>query len=74
MELAIEIIWEALARLPGPLGQTIGVVGGFPLGEWLSRAGLISPPDHGGGGPDGHLAPLLRPPRSGRFHPDPPFP
>jgi hypothetical protein len=43
MELAIEIIREASARLPGSLGQTIGIVGGFILGDAAVRAGLISP-------------------------------
>lgn len=43
MEIAIEIIREASARLPGPLGQTIGIVGGFILGDAAVRAGLISP-------------------------------
>ena len=43
MELSIEIIREASARLPGPLGQTIGIVGGFVLGDAAVRAGLISP-------------------------------
>ena len=43
MELAIEIIREASVRLPGPFGQTIGIVGGFVLGDAAVRAGLISP-------------------------------
>ncbi len=43
MELAIEIIREASVRLPGPFGQTIGIVGGFILGDAAVRAGLISP-------------------------------
>lgn len=43
MEIAIEVIREASARLPGPLGQTIGIVGGFILGDAAVRAGLISP-------------------------------
>jgi hypothetical protein len=43
MEVAIEIIREASARLPGSLGQTIGIVGGFILGDAAVRAGLISP-------------------------------
>lgn len=43
MEIAIEIIREASARLPGSLGQTIGIVGGFILGDAAVRAGLISP-------------------------------
>src|SRR5690606_24885850 len=30
-------------RLPGPFGQTIGIVGGFILGDAAVRAGLISP-------------------------------
>jgi len=43
MELAIEILREASIRLPGPFGQTIGIVGGFILGDTAVRAGLISP-------------------------------
>lgn len=43
MEVAIEVIREASARLPGPLGQTLGIVGGFILGDAAVRAGLISP-------------------------------
>lgn len=43
MELAIEILREASVRLPGPFGQTIGIVGGFILGDTAVRAGLISP-------------------------------
>lgn len=43
MEISIEVIREASARLPGPLGQTIGIVGGFILGDAAVRAGLISP-------------------------------
>lgn len=43
MELAIEILREASVRLPGPFGQTIGIVGGFILGDAAVRAGLISP-------------------------------
>jgi len=43
MEIAIEIIREASIRLPGPLGQTIGIVGGFILGDAAVRAGIISP-------------------------------
>src|SRR5690606_26430517 len=43
MEIAIEIIREASVRLPGPFGQTIGIVGGFILGDAAVRAGLISP-------------------------------
>ncbi|NLC53134.1 MAG: spore germination protein [Firmicutes bacterium] len=43
MELAIEILREASVRVPGPFGQTIGIVGGFILGDTAVRAGLISP-------------------------------
>src|SRR5690606_20985984 len=43
MEIAIEILREASVRLPGPFGQTIGIVGGFILGDTAVRAGLISP-------------------------------
>ena len=39
MEVAIEIIREASARLPGSLGQTIGIVGGFILG--MRRSGPV---------------------------------
>lgn len=43
MEVAIEVLREASIRLPGPFGQTIGIVGGFILGDTAVRAGLISP-------------------------------
>lgn len=43
MEIAIEILREASVRLPGPFSQTIGIVGGFILGDTAVRAGLISP-------------------------------
>ncbi|NLW59066.1 MAG: spore germination protein [Firmicutes bacterium] len=43
MEIAIEILREASVRLPAPFGQTIGIVGGFILGDTAVRAGLISP-------------------------------
>ena len=44
MELAIEILREASVRLPGPFGQTIGIVGGFILGDTAVRAGFL--PNH----------------------------
>ncbi|MGE5654717.1 MAG: spore germination protein, partial [Bacillota bacterium] len=43
MEVAIEILREATVRLPGPFGQTIGIVGGFLVGDAAVRAGLVGP-------------------------------
>lgn len=42
MELAIELIREAGIRLPAPIGQTIGIVGGLVIGDAVVKAGLIS--------------------------------
>lgn len=43
MEVALEILREAGVRLPAPLGQTVGVVGGIVIGDAAIRAGLIGP-------------------------------
>ncbi len=43
MEIAIEIFREAGLRLPKPVGQTIGIVGGIVIGEAAVTANLISP-------------------------------
>ncbi|MEX2462598.1 MAG: spore germination protein [Paenibacillaceae bacterium] len=43
MELAIEIFREAGMRLPKPVGQTIGIVGGIVIGDAAVRANLVSP-------------------------------
>lgn len=43
MEVALEILREAGLRLPKPIGQTIGIVGGLVIGEAAVRAGIISP-------------------------------
>lgn len=43
LEVSIEILREAAIRLPGALGATIGIVGGFILGDAAVTAGLISP-------------------------------
>ncbi|MFO7247554.1 MAG: spore germination protein [Bacillota bacterium] len=43
MEVMIEILREASVRLPGPIGPTIGIVGGLVIGESAVRAGLVSP-------------------------------
>ncbi|MDV2683231.1 spore germination protein [Alkalihalophilus lindianensis] len=42
MELTIELIREAGVRLPSPIGQTIGIVGGLVIGDAIVTAGLVS--------------------------------
>jgi spore germination protein KA len=42
MELTIELIREAGIRLPSPVGQTIGIVGGLVIGDAVVKAGFIS--------------------------------
>ena len=43
MELAFETIREAGIRMPGPLGGTIGIVGGLIVGQAAVEANLVSP-------------------------------
>lgn len=43
MELALELLREAGIRLPGPIGQTIGIVGGLIIGQAAVQAGIVSP-------------------------------
>ncbi|PWW29651.1 spore germination protein [Cytobacillus oceanisediminis] len=43
MEVTIEILREAGVRLPKPIGQTVGIVGGLVIGEAAVTAGLVSP-------------------------------
>ncbi len=43
MELAFELLREAGIRLPGPIGSTIGIVGGLIIGQAAVEAGLVSP-------------------------------
>ncbi len=43
MEIMVEILREASVRLPGPIGQTIGIIGGLILGDASVRAGIVSP-------------------------------
>jgi len=43
MELTIELLRESGARLPKPIGQTIGIVGGIVLGDAAIRAGITGP-------------------------------
>ncbi|RWZ55309.1 spore germination protein [Halobacillus fulvus] len=42
MVVIIELIREAGIRLPQPIGQTIGIVGGLVIGDAVVRAGLVS--------------------------------
>jgi len=43
MELSLELLREAGIRLPGPIGQTVGIVGGLIIGEAAVNAGIVSP-------------------------------
>jgi spore germination protein len=43
MELSFELIREAGVRMPGPLGGTIGIVGGLIIGDAAVSANLVSP-------------------------------
>ncbi|WP_458414842.1 spore germination protein [Schinkia sp. CFF1] len=43
MELMIEIFREAGIRLPKPLGQTVGIVGGIVIGDAAVQANIVSP-------------------------------
>ena len=42
MEITIELLREAGARLPNKIGQTIGIVGGIVIGQAAVQAGLTS--------------------------------
>lgn len=42
MESALELLREAGVRLPGPIGQTLGIVGGLIIGEAAVSASLVS--------------------------------
>ncbi|MEV3228867.1 spore germination protein, partial [Paenibacillus larvae] len=42
MELVLEMLREAAIRLPAPVGQTIGIVGGIVIGQAAVQAGLVS--------------------------------
>lgn len=42
MAVTIELIREAGIRLPSPIGQTIGIVGGLIIGDAVVNAGLVS--------------------------------
>lgn len=43
MEIAFELIREAGIRMPGPLGGTIGIVGGLIIGDAAVSANVVSP-------------------------------
>ena len=43
MEGTMELLREAGIRLPKPIGQTIGIVGGLVIGEAAVAAGIVSP-------------------------------
>ncbi|WP_078378725.1 spore germination protein [Sutcliffiella halmapala] len=42
LEITLELLREAGIRLPNPIGQTIGIVGGLVIGDAVVRAGLVS--------------------------------
>jgi len=43
METAFELIKEAGIRVPGPIGSTLGIVGGLIVGQAAVEANLVSP-------------------------------
>jgi spore germination protein len=43
MDVAFELLREAGIRLPGPIGGTMGIVGGIIIGQAAVEAGLVSP-------------------------------
>ncbi|TCP59130.1 spore germination protein [Tumebacillus sp. BK434] len=42
MEITLEMLREAGIRLPAPIGQTVGIVGGIVIGEAAVQAGFVS--------------------------------
>ena len=42
MEMTLELMREAALRLPTPIGQTIGIVGGIIIGQAAVQAGIVS--------------------------------
>ncbi|WP_248928053.1 spore germination protein [Paenibacillus hamazuiensis] len=42
MEITLEMMREAGIRLPAPIGQTIGIVGGIVVGQAAVQAGIVS--------------------------------
>jgi spore germination protein len=43
MVITMELLQEAGLRLPRPIGQTVGIVGGLVIGESAVSAGVVSP-------------------------------
>ncbi|MBE7012898.1 MAG: spore germination protein [Ruminococcaceae bacterium] len=43
MELSFELIKEASVRVPGPVGSSLGIVGGLILGQAAVSANIVSP-------------------------------
>ena len=43
MEATLELLREAGLRLPGSIGQTVGIVGGIVIGQSIVVANLVSP-------------------------------
>ena len=43
MEISLELVREAGVRVPSPLGQTIGIIGGLILSEAAVNANIVSP-------------------------------
>jgi len=43
MLFTLEILLEAAIRLPKPIAQTVGIVGGLVIGQSAVQAGLVSP-------------------------------
>lgn len=43
MEISLTFLMEAIARLPKPIGSTIGIVGGLIIGQAAVSAGIVSP-------------------------------
>lgn len=43
MEISFELIREAGIRIPGPMGSTIGIVGGLIIGQAAVNAKIVSP-------------------------------
>ncbi len=43
MEITIELLREAGTRISGPIGTTIGIVGGLIIGQAAVEAGVVSP-------------------------------
>ncbi len=43
MEITIELLRESGTRISGPIGTTIGIVGGLIIGQAAVEAGIVSP-------------------------------